>query len=196
MNAPAIRSLLLSLCLVFLAPADASYRDDNPFVEAMLRMMAIMGMIDRYPLSAGIPYAAAYPGLGMTPGIPWTGMAGTTLPGMQPFGAAGWPGGLPGAGGMPGAGWYGSRGRTTSVADLDGIWELTNGRFVMIRGRIARLYVNRDRWQDFTIGYDGRIFWWSPRGSNVTTHYRYQMRDGRMVLRDIDGKVLLMRRRN
>lgn len=208
MKAPVFRSLLFALCLAAPAHAYAAYGDDNPFVEAMLRMMAMFGIIDRYPSSLGIPYApgagtwgaaGAYPGAAMLPGMspfgPWGGMGGG-IPGMAPLaGAGGWPG-MPGSYMTPGSTWPGYAQRGNKVDDLDGIWELDNGSFVIIKGRLARLFLSRDRSQDFTIGYDGRTFWWSPRGGNTTTRYRYQFRDGRMILRDHDGKVLLMRRRS
>lgn len=215
--------------------AAASYADGNPFVEAMLRMMEIMGLIDRGSLGYSVPYLPGYGGgLGGMPGLgsyyPGAmGMwPGTSLPGAwggMPGGMGGMPGGIggmpgsmgtmpggwPGLGGMPGnPGWPGmgnwpgaslagnafNQVPRTPAADLDGIWELTNGSVAIIRGRQARLYADRDRHQDFSIAYDGQHFWWTPRGGNTTTHYRYRMRDGRMVLSDNDGKVLLMRRRN
>ncbi|MCB1727656.1 MAG: hypothetical protein KDI22_09525, partial [Gammaproteobacteria bacterium] len=85
---------LLSLCLCcFLclaAPSPASayggYGSENPFVEAMLRMMEIFGLIDRSSLPLGVPYLpgntsafgsgfsglsgfGAYPGLGTMSGV-------------------------------------------------------------------------------------------------------------------------------
>ena len=109
----------------------------------------------------------------------------------------GWPNsGIPGLPGFPGGSGFRYGPGHSAVADLDGLWELSNGSFAIIKGQAARLYLTRERYQDFLVGYDGRHFWWSPRGSNVSTRYRYQMRDGRMILRDNDDKVLLMRRRN
>ncbi|MDJ0740556.1 MAG: hypothetical protein QNJ91_12620 [Gammaproteobacteria bacterium] len=196
MNSRTITSLVAALCLATSAQAYTGYGNDNPFVEAMLRMMQIMGLIDRVPSYPGVPYmpgVGGYPGFGAFPGMSPPGAWGG-VPGMGPMGGiGGWPGGVPG---YPGGGWYGQGRGTAAVADLDGVWELSNGTFVLIGGQRARLHVSRDRYQDFTIGYDGRHFWWSPRGSNTTTRYRYQMRDGRMILRDNDGQVLLMRRRN
>ena len=196
------RAICCLCCALYLAPpaqAYTSYAGDNPFIEAMVRMMEVMGLIDRGPVTLGVPYM---PGAG-GPGV-WGGH-----PGMGPYpGIAGWPGGgMPGMTGWPNSGIAGLPGfpggsgfrygpDRTAVADLDGLWELSNGGFAIIKGQAARLYLTRERYQDFLVGYDGRHFWWSPRGSNVSTRYRYQMRDGRMILRDNDGKVLLMRRRN
>lgn len=229
MSRRAICCLCCALSLALPAQAYTTYGDDNPFVEAMLRMMEIMGLIDRRPVPLGVPYmpgAGSPPGwgslagAGMPPGTSpmgaWGNWPGSGMPGMSPFpgiggwpgggmpgGMGGWPGGgLPGGlGGWPGAGLPGGSGfrhgpNLSAVADLDGIWELNNGGVAIIKGQAARLYLSRERYQDFLIGYDGKHFWWSPRGSNVSTRYRYQMRDGRMILRDNDGEVLLMRRRN
>jgi hypothetical protein len=233
----AISCLCLALCTTPAMPLQAAYGDENPFVEAMLRMMEVFGLIDRGVGTSGIPYlpggglsglGGAFPGAGglggMSPmggwtgipgaaAMPYTGMSGmpgmagvpgmSGIPGMSGVPGMGWPGQAWPGGSMPGYGWpsqaapgLGGNARTKPVQDLDGIWELTNGSLVMIKGRAARLFVSREKYQDFVIGYDSKTFWWSPRGGNTTTHYRYQMRDGRMVLRDNGGKTLLMRRRN
>jgi hypothetical protein len=208
------------------ASAYRLYQEDNPFVEAMLRMMEIFGLIDRSSLPLGVPYLPSYSpsmptglgGIGSHPGLPgmspWSGLGGYPGMGMPP-GMSGWPGPgaypgmgqFPGAGGWPGWGvggypgnWInsGAYGQTSNAAQsgyLDGIWELSSDGFVIIRRNAARLYLESDRYQDFLIGYDRQRFWWTPRGGNTTTTYRYQMRDGRMILRDNQGNVLLMRRR-
>jgi hypothetical protein len=113
----------------------------------------------------------------------------------------GWPGsGFPTPGNVPGnwmnPGRQGQGGVSAGSGFLDGIWELSNGSVAVIKRSSARLYLSKERHQDFIIGYDQQHFWWTPRGSNTTSHYRYQFRDGRMVLRDNQGKMLLMRRRS
>ena len=221
-NTRAICCLCCALYLASPAQAYTGYGDDNPFVEAMLRMMEIMGLIDRGPVPLGVPYmpgAGGMPGWGGHPGAgmlagsspmgAWGNWPGPGMPGMTPYpGMGGWPGsgmpgmsdwssgGIPGLSGLPGGSGFRYGPDRSAVADLDGIWELSNGSVVIIKGQAARLYLTRERHQDFVIGYDGKHFWWSPRGSNVSTRYLYQMRDGRMILRDNDGKVLLMRRRS
>jgi hypothetical protein len=235
-----LTSYCLACCLLLAPPAGAlsDVDADNPFVEAMLRMMEAFGLIDRGYLSTwagphlpgtgnlagmatpstgfGMSPLSAWSGTqvpGMSPlggwtGMPgmsplggWTGMPGAATPGMTPFlggmPSTAWPGGAwnpatgLGASGLPGSGVAG----TQQVQDLDGVWELSNGSVVIIKRNAARLFLSTDKFQDFVIGYDTRHFWWSPRGSNTTTRYRYQMRDGRMVLTDNEGKKLLMPRR-
>jgi hypothetical protein len=196
------------------APVQAIYTDDNPFVEAMLRMMEIFGLIDRSRLPLGVPYLPGYghswtPGIGSTTGmIGYPGM-GTPLGTSSIYGAGGWPGpaqisgpagwppfglaGAPGAWTYPGGGVppYGS----ISSRYLDGAWELDKGGFVVIRGNTARLFITPERSQDFTIGYDHYRLWWRPRGTRSASHYRYQVRDGRMIMQDSEGRLLLLRRR-
>lgn len=103
--------LVTSLCCLALwsTPASAvyGYADDNPFVEAMLRMMEVFGLIDRGRLPLSTPYMpgfgssalpavgtlgllGAYPGLG--------GMSG--IGGLNPMTGLGMP--LTGAGALPG----------------------------------------------------------------------------------------------
>jgi hypothetical protein len=207
------------------------YSEENPFVEAMLRMMEIFGLIDRDRLPLSVPYLPGY-GQSLAPGLGLGGMSGfagypgvTAMPGLAPFyGTAGpqgmspvpgmggvpgisqfpaagaWPGaGLPSPGGMPGywpgRAWPGTAAGARPSGRLDGVWEISNGGFVIIRANAARLYVSRDRYQDFALGYDGRYLWWAPLGGGGRSNYRYRVRDGRMILRDADGNYLLLRRR-
>lgn len=227
------KSLVICLCCALVLPMKASaygaYSNDNPFVEAMLRMMEIFGLIDRDRLPFGVPYLPGYgqylnPGLGGLGGFPTSpplaglgGVAGMSpysglggipaLSGMGTFpgtaampGAGGWPYGPapslgvpPGSWGNPGYWGYGQSNRVPR--HLDGIWELDTGSFVIIQGQTARLYLSRERYQDFTIRYDRRHLWWSPRDGGTASRYRYQMRQGRMILSDDEGNLLRMRRR-
>jgi len=199
------------------ASAYGGYAEDNPFVEAMLRMMEIFGLIDRDAFSSRVPYLPGYglpsiPGGGF-PGVsPMTGLGGvpgmSTVPGMGAVpGMAGFPGAgsMPGAGGFPGAGgvpgnWAGPARYGWGMAPdtrgrLDGAWELDKGGFVIIRGNTARLYLSREQYQDFSIGYDRQFFWWTPLAGGKSARYRYRVREGRMILGDDEGKLLLLRRR-
>lgn len=186
----------------------------------MLRLMENFGFIDRDSLPMGVPYL---PSASTVSPLGWSGLpgpTGSTMPGMSQFpgAAALGPSGFPGAPGMgnPGAGWpgvpwansmpgtgfgapqgFGWPGAAAApVAGLlDGIWELNRGGVVVIRADAARLYVNRDRFQDYLIRYDDTHFWWRPRDGSQFERYRYRMEEGRMVLADQDGNLLLLRRR-
>lgn len=215
---PVKKSLVLCLCCTLALPPAASaygaYGDDNPFVEAMLRMMEIFGLIDRDRLPLSVPYLPGYGpqfapgglgGLGGVPGMsPMYGLGG--VPGMSPmYGLGGVPGmsAIPGAGGMPGGSWgnwgnlnyYPQAPLYRPSTQLDGIWELDKGGFVIIQGNVARLYLSREQYQDFAIHYDGQYLWWRPQEGGKASQYRYKAREGRMVLGDHQGNLLLMRRR-
>ena len=165
-------------------------------------MMEIFGLIDRSALPSYAPYLYGYGGqlgLGGFPGIsPWSGFGG--VPGMSPVpGMGGAPGmsSMPGAAPWPGSGLpaYGQWATPEHSGPLDGVWELEKGGFVVIKGKAARLYLDREKYQDFDIGYDPQYLRWAPRTGGKSSRYRYQMRDGRMILGDEDGNLLLLRRR-
>ena len=228
---------VLSLCCVLILtplPASAGYTgfgNDNPFVEAMLRMMELFGFIDRRPIPLGVPYLPAdrplgptfgglyglsgYPGMGVWPGaagmpmnpamggmpMGWGGQFPTgRFPinqnpmnmGMPPF--QGVPG-MPGWGGVPYPGRGGQGYGAPAAGLLDGIWELNKGGLLIIKADAARLYVSRDQYQDYVIRYDDSYLWWRPHNGNRTSQYRYEVRDGRMILADSKGNLLLLRRR-
>lgn len=236
-----LRTICLCCVLALAAPAGAydGLREDNPFVEAMLRMMEMFGLIDRSRLPLGVPYLPGYDqalsgglgglaplyGLGnLSPGYGLGGLGGLgglsglgglggmpggpMLPG-QMLGQGAIPGQLPGLGawpnaGMPGVPGYGLPGnplqqwpgqRAPVQSALDGVWELNKGGFVIIRGNRARLYLSRDQYQDFTIAYDRRQLSWAPVSGGTASRYRYEERDGRMILRDSEGNYLLLRKR-
>ncbi len=115
-------------------------------------------------------------------------------------GMGAWPGAaIPGIGVPPGnwagPGYYGGGPAAHQSTALDGIWELDNGGMAIIRGNAARLYLSREQYQDFSIRYDRAYLWWQPRRGGSPSRYRYQIREGRMILQDEEGKVLFMRRR-
>jgi hypothetical protein len=235
--------LILCLCCALALPLKASayggYGGENPFVEAMLRMMEIFGMIRRDRLPLAVPYLPGYgqqlhpglggygqqfvPGLGGYAGVPGMGIGGFPglspipglggVPGMSPMsglggvpgmggipGAGTWPGGgFPPAGGVPGT-WldpsrYGSGPMTRTSTHLNGIWELENAGFVIIQGNMARLYLSRERYQDFEVYYDRQHLWWRPQEGGAPSRYLYQAREGHMILQDEEGNLLLMRQR-
>jgi hypothetical protein len=160
------------------------------------------------PGTSGMMSGAPMSGMTMIPGGGMPGPMGGGMPGpmagpmagqMSPFnpGMGSWPG-VPWAQGAtnPGAGVPWSPGGNTPAAGLlDGIWELNTGHVAIIRADSARLYVARDQYQDYLIRYDDSHFWWRPRDGSKFERYRYEMREGRMVLANQDGRLLLLRRR-
>jgi hypothetical protein len=144
-------------------------------------------------------------GLGGMSGMPPMYSLGG-MPGMSPMnGLGGMPGmsTVPGMGGMPGGNWenWGNLNYYPQVPAnrpstyLDGVWELDKQGFVIIKGDVARLYLSREQHQDFVLYYDRQHLWWRPQEGGKASRYTYQERDGRMILRDSEGNLLLMRRR-
>ena len=204
-----------------MALAGSAVGEDSPLVDGMVRMMENLGFVDRDRLSPGAPYlpdagatnpfpSAGLPGtgampggfpmagLGVTPGTampnPLTGMPGGGLPGAT----GAWPGGPwmnPSPGNTVGPPWTGGATAAPVPGLLDGIWETNKGGVVIIRADAARLYLARDQYQDYLIRYDDRHFWWRPRDGSKFKRYRYEMREGRMILADAQGNLLLLRRR-
>jgi hypothetical protein len=186
----------------------------------MLRLMENAGFLDSDNLPMGVPYL---PSANAVAPLAFSNLAphsGATIPGLNPFsnpvplgpmtggGFSGlmtpggtWPG-IPWANMPQGPGqflpqtpnWPGVA--NAPVAGLlDGVWELNRGGIVIIRADAARLYVARERFQDYLIRYDDTHFWWRPRDGSQFERYRYRMEEGRMVLADAAGNLLLLRRR-
>jgi hypothetical protein len=97
-----VRNKLVTLSLVAAivsgnANGSTPYANDNPFVDAMVRMMEEMGLLDRARPPVTVPYM---PGAGMSPypglGMGYPGFGG--MPGMNALG------GVPGSTGMPAMG--------------------------------------------------------------------------------------------
>ena len=65
------------------ASAYGGYGDDNPFVEAMLRMMEIFGLINRDRLPLNVPYLPGYGGLGSLGSLPGTVIAANSQAGLD-----------------------------------------------------------------------------------------------------------------
>ena len=148
------------------------------------------------PAAAGVPGLSPLGGFGGIPGMsPLAGIGG--YPGMYGMpGTMAWPNTYPPSpGAWTGGAWPGHGNGIAGSAYLDGAWELSNGGVVIIEGQRARLYLTRDKYQDFRIAYDRDTLAWGPLRGGSSSRYRYQMRDNRMVLQDDEGRYLLLRRR-
>ena len=204
----------LSLTQPAMAAAYVPTSSGNAFVEAMLRMMELFGLIDRDHLALGSTFLPGYGGL---PGGAMSGIPGVSAyPGMA--GLGGWPG-MGGLGGWPGmgtnpmmapgmlqpgmhplAGQQMPFGYPSSYPSLprqgvlDGTWILNKRGIAIIRGAFARLYLSREHYQDFNIRYDQRHLWLIPRRGGNASRYQYRMHKGRMIVRDDEGNYLLLRR--
>lgn len=210
----------LVACLVLGTGSGTSSASNNALIDGMLRLMENAGFLDRDELPMGVPYLPSANAVSPFAFSNLAPPAGTAIPGLNPFSnpmplspmtGGGFSGLAPPGGTWPGIpwtnmpqgpgqfspqtpGWPGMP--TPPVAGLlDGVWELNRGGVVIIRADAARLYVTRDRSQDYLIRYDDTHFWWRPRDGSQFERYRYRMEEGRMVLADEAGNLLLLRRR-
>ena len=183
-------------------------------------MMEIFGLIDRSSLPLGVPYLpgntsvlgsgfgglsgfGGYPGMGVMPGVsPLSlyGMGGAPacLPGM---GGVPGMGQFPGMSAWPGAGWgipngYGQPTGVNTTGQLDGIWELDKGGFVVIRGATPGCICHA-KISGFSRRLRSARICGGPRRPAGHIHATAtQLSDGRMILRDNhEGNYLLLRRR-
>lgn len=212
--------LAAMICCIMLAPVASASVRGNLFVEMMLTMMEIMGFIDRdddiYGQDYPLPGQFFMPGLGMPgmgmPGANWSSWP-QTMAMQQPWG--GYPGSM-----MPGMGapnwspsaWNPSARNQQSARIpflpgynpakkyqshwIEGRWytsdgmimEVYQGRFRMyyrqqpeeVRSGLIRI---KDRW--LGIYEESRQF---------LRQFEFAYKDDRLVLRDPDGNLMLMRR--
>lgn len=206
--------------LALMAGSGTSTASNSALIDGMLRLMENAGFVERDNLPMGVPYLPSADAVSPFAFSNLTPPAGAMAPGLNPFSNPAPLGAMPGGGfpglmspggtwpGIPWAnapqgpgpflpqtpGWPGMA--STPVAGLlDGIWELNRGGIVIIRADAARLYVTRERFQDYLIRYDDTHFWWRPRDGSQFERYRYRMEEGRMVLANETGNLLLLRRR-
>jgi hypothetical protein len=78
---------------------------------------------------------------------------------------------------------------------LQGSWEIHSGGLLLVKGNLARLYLSRDRHQDLEIRADKHYVWMRPAGTRQTPdRYEHRIFDRRVILRDEDDRVLVLRR--
>lgn len=77
---------------------------------------------------------------------------------------------------------------------LDGIWETHTGAILLVHVGRARLYLNRQTSQDFDLRLDSQTIVLRDRQYGSLRRYAYATRDGRLVMQDTDGNLLLLRR--
>lgn len=145
-----------------------------------------------YPMSPGTmwPPASGFPGWGGNPwaGGPWGG---------GPRNSGPWSGSSPWSGPpYPGAAYERSyEGEAESVRILErlqGSWKTDRGGLLLVRRDMARLYVNRDDYQDFYLRGDRRHVWMWPIKSQASQRYEYHIASDRILLRDEFGSTLTL----
>ena len=202
--------LLLTLWLAGAGNAVRAADTGSEMVNLMRGMFTGLSLLGQAANTPGWN-AQGYPGpQGWTQGgSPWSGVSpgispwGTPMWGSPTWGAPPWPPAPPMASAWPpgtpaiaNPQWSATNGRNASLTRmLQGSWETHTGGLLLIKGNLARLYVSRDRYQDLEIRVDRHYLWMKPAGSSQP-HDRYEHRifDRRVILRDPNGEVLLLRR--
>jgi hypothetical protein len=198
---PVALAQLFALFLLLLTASGPHIRDARAdtreaMAEAMVRMMEAMGLFD--PAAMG------------------------SMPMGAPFGAGGWPGGLgtPGmapwgmpmqdpaqtmergaemmkqyADGMPMPEGMGSRVLPwSSGSRLEGVWEGRNGELLIVQGNRFRIYPGSAGYVDGFLKLSGdRLALYNSKDANIRP-FEYAESEGRLVLRDQAGGLLLYRR--
>ncbi len=209
-------TLLLILCLVNPTVGQPAQVTNNPFIEAMRTMMRMMGMLNDDPrpwlnpfisapatpawpvgpMSPGgmSPYAMMAPGMasGMTPGMPLNGMGQYYQQSQNwmrqlPMRQGAW-GGLEQA--LPGTGSASAEEKTDTP---EGKWRGSNGEWLIIARGMFRLYVSRDRYVEGDVRFADRWVSFRNNDNQTVKTYEFAVRDGRMILKDEDGNLLLFK---
>lgn len=169
------------LCLGTLPSVPAGAADARLAMgDAMLRMMETMGF-----LQPGISSAMTY-GMGAMPN--WN----NALPGT--LNTTPWPYALPDATVPDGWKLKGCLPGESGITGLDGIWEGRDGELFIIHGNRFRLYSPNSLFVDGLIRRDdGHIALYNPNRQQARP-YEVAEQDGRLVLRDSAGQLLLYRR--
>jgi len=146
-----------------------------------------------YPMSPGMmwPPASGFPGWGGNPwsGGPWSG---------GPWSSTPWNGSTPWSGMPPYRGGpyersYRDEAEAPRVLErLQGSWKTDRGGLLLVRRDMARLYVDRDEYQDFYLRVDRRYVWMWPVTSQVSQRYEYHISSDRILLRDEFGSTLTL----
>lgn len=194
--------LALGFALAAASPVSAS---ENPFVEAMRAFVDSLdgGSDDRDYVPT--PYAREYWNKFSPNSMnPMNSMGPMEMPGMMPGMGPGMPM-APGGMMMPGANpWhYGQQLMPPAnlqppkkrIPLLEGAWEIHNGGLLIIKQGLARLYLSKTRYQDFYFKHDHKNIWMQPsEEEGIPLTYDFKLQSGRMIMRDENDKVLLLKR--
>lgn len=187
--------LLLGSCLplsLSLQAADSTGTTMANMMRGMITGLNLLGQAGNTPGYgySGLP-GTSWPGTAW-PGTPWAapGMYPSLYPPMYP---PMYPPGGTLAAPYAGAPAYNQR-NANLLRLLQGSWETNNGGLLLVKGQLARLYLSRDRFQDLELTVDQHYVWMRPAGTGQTRRYEHRIFDKRVILRDEEGKVLLLQR--
>jgi hypothetical protein len=182
----------LILCLVLCGPAsDLGAASGSTFADMLRGMatgLAILGQAGNRNATPGY-YAPVIPVL--PPGYIWPAAPAWGTPTWT--GVPGYPGYpyAPPPPGYPGPAYYD---RHHILARLQGGWETDSGGLLLIKGNMARLYLDRQHHQDLYIRADPRYIWMRPVESDQEKRYDHRIFDDKILLRDAQGRTLTLKR--
>jgi hypothetical protein len=182
-------------------PISASARSPSEIMsKAMLSMMDAMGRLAfQFKKDDGWDFSSARQPFSYQP---WSlpgyssympGYPGAYMPGTSPGSMTGIPGYyLPGQPFIPDDAQAPYRSQTAS--DLDGIWVGRSGEVVLVMYGYFRVYASAEVYRDgkYRIEAD-RLLMHDPE-SGITQTYEYRLDDGRMIMRDERGNILLFKK--
>lgn len=166
----------------------------HPFMESMEIMMDAMGLnrgghdsgsASPWPGSMANPWPSPFDNLS-----PWVGRLPTQ--GLPPFGQGfglqkNYPGFDPRQWLPPMSG---------TLSPLEGIWQGSRGDLLVIRGHQFRVYATAERYIEGWLKIDGQQLLLVNTQYQAPHRFEYAIHEGRLVLRDEQGQLLLYRRQD
>jgi hypothetical protein len=191
----------------------------NPFAQAMDMMVDAMESYGRNrawedALSSYGTQSQPLSWAGVTGMSPWSTMPGigNQIPGQsqmqqlfqsypqagqfwQPGGRIGSPAtGYRGIMPRPGAATRGLASLYGAGSAIDGVWQGNSGEIFLVHNGQFRLYAGRDNYNDGRLAVRGNRLILANPSTGISRAYEYATEDGRLVLRDDNGNLLLYRR--
>ncbi len=197
-----VNSVLVTLLMIALfSPISVSARSPSEIMsKAMLSMMDAMGNLAyQFKKDDGWDFSSAKRPFSYQP---WNlpgyssylpGYPGSYMPGLPPGSMVGIPGPyLPDQSFIPGDAQ--SLYRYQTASDLDGIWVGRSGEVVLVMYGYFRVYASAEVYRDgrYRIEAD-RLLMHDPE-SGITQAYEYRLDEGRMIMRDESGNILLFKK--
>jgi len=165
-----IATLLIATLIIAIQPASAAQNNSNAMAnvfKGMITGLSLLGQANNTPSMAPSPYfiPGAYPGMGNYSQSPYS---------QQPY-----PQNQP---------------MNRTLSEFQGSWEIDNGKLLIVKGNMARLYLSADRYQDLHLQANTRFLWMRPDGTQTAKQYEHRIFSKRAILRDDQGRQLLLQR--
>lgn len=176
---------LFAGCIAVLAPT-AKADGGQAWADLMARMWRAFAAMTAEPT---LPRSS-------TPGLANPGLFGRSSNRLDlPPGVMSWPGGAHWQAPFTAGPWTSAPYPGNSPTRLlDGIWETRSGAILIVRAGRARLSLTNQTSQDFDLRVDAQTIVLRDRRYGSLRRYAYATRDGRLVMQDTEGNLLLLRR--